>query len=36
MIVNGLIEEVKSLAQYRGLRALDSVGYKEVFADKKI
>ncbi len=31
MIEAGLIEEVKSVAQYRNLTALQTVGYKEVF-----
>lgn len=31
MIEQGLIEEVKSLIEYRDLQALNSVGYKEVF-----
>ncbi len=31
MIEAGLIEEVKSVAQYRSLTALQTVGYKEVF-----
>ena len=31
MIDLGLIEEVESLTNYRDQRALDSVGYKEVF-----
>ena len=31
MIQNGLIEEVKSVSQYRNLTALQTVGYKEVF-----
>lgn len=38
MIENGLIEEVKSLAQYRHLNSLNTVGYKEIFEylDNKI
>ncbi len=31
MIDNGLVEEVKSLVQYRDLPALQTVGYKEIF-----
>lgn len=31
MIENGLIEEVKNVAEYRNLTALQTVGYKEVF-----
>lgn len=31
MIETGLIEEVKSVSQYRNLTALQTVGYKEVF-----
>lgn len=31
MIESGLIEEVKSVSQYRNLTALQTVGYKEVF-----
>jgi len=31
MIENGLIEEVKSLAQFRAYNALNTVGYSEVF-----
>lgn len=31
MFQNGLVEEVKSLAKHRHLKALDTVGYKEVF-----
>ena len=31
MIENGLIEEVKSLIEYKHLNALNTVGYKEIF-----
>jgi len=31
MIENGLVEEVTSLAHFRGLNALNTVGYKEIF-----
>ena len=31
MIDDGLVEEVRSLTQYRGLAALQTVGYKEIF-----
>lgn len=31
MIANGLLEEVKSLQEYRHLNALNTVGYKELF-----
>ena len=31
MVDDGLIEEVQSLAEYRRLTALQTVGYKEVF-----
>jgi len=31
MVDDGLIEEVQSLAEYRQLTALQTVGYKEVF-----
>ena len=31
MVENGLIEEVKSLIEYKNLNALNTVGYKEVF-----
>ena len=31
MIADGLVEEVKSLAKFRHLNALNSVGYKEIF-----
>jgi len=31
MIENGLVEEVKSVAQYRDHQALNTVGYKEIF-----
>ncbi len=31
MIDDGLVEEVKSLVQYRKLPALQTVGYKEIF-----
>ena len=31
MIENGLLEEVKTLKEYRGLNALQTVGYKELF-----
>ena len=31
MIDDGLVEEVRSLTQYRGLAALKTVGYKEIF-----
>lgn len=38
MMENGLIEEVKSLQQYRKLNALNTVGYSEIFdfIDEKI
>lgn len=38
MFENGLMEEVHSLAEYRNLNALNTVGYKEVFdfIDEKI
>ncbi len=32
MIDDGLVEEVKSLVQYKGLPALQTVGYKEIFS----
>lgn len=31
MIADGLVDEVKSLAQFRHLNALNTVGYKEIF-----
>lgn len=31
MVDDGLVEEVRSLIQYRGLAALKTVGYKEIF-----
>ena len=31
MVENGLIEEVKSLTEYKNLNALNTVGYKEIF-----
>ncbi len=31
MVENGLIEEVKSLTEYKSLNALNTVGYKEIF-----
>ena len=31
MIDDGLVDEVRSLGQYRGLAALQTVGYKEIF-----
>jgi tRNA dimethylallyltransferase len=31
MMVQGLLEEVRSLLPYRGLNALNTVGYKEIF-----
>ena len=31
MIEDGLVEEVRSLADYRNLNALNTVGYKEIF-----
>lgn len=31
MVENGLIEEVKSLTEYKHLNALNTVGYKEIF-----
>lgn len=31
MVKNGLIEEVKSLTEYKNLNALNTVGYKEIF-----
>ncbi len=31
MIVNGLLEEVKSVFQFKNLNALNTVGYKEIF-----
>jgi tRNA dimethylallyltransferase len=31
MIANGLVDEVKSLTQYRNLNALNTVGYTEIF-----
>ena len=31
MVENGLIEEVKSLIEYKHLNALNTVGYKEIF-----
>ena len=31
MIDDGLVEEVRSLSQYRHLSALKTVGYKEMF-----
>ena len=31
MVDDGLVEEVRSLTQYRGLAALKTVGYKEIF-----
>ena len=31
MVDDGLVEEVRSLVQYRGLAALQTVGYKEIF-----
>jgi tRNA dimethylallyltransferase len=31
MMDDGLVEEVRSLAEYRHLTALQTVGYKEVF-----
>lgn len=31
MIDEGLVDEVRSLTQYRGLAALQTVGYKEIF-----
>ncbi len=38
MLTNGLIEEVQSLIQYRDLKALQTVGYSEIFdfLDEKI
>jgi len=32
MMANGLVEEVKSLVSYKHLNALQTVGYKEIFA----
>ena len=31
MIENGLVEEVRELLQFRGLNALQTVGYSEIF-----
>ena len=31
MVDDGLVEEVRSLIQYRDLAALKTVGYKEIF-----
>ena len=31
MISDGLLEEVKKLYQYKGLNALNTVGYSEIF-----
>ena len=31
MVDEGLVEEVRSVQQYRGLAALQTVGYKEIF-----
>ena len=31
MLADGLVDEVRSLAQYRGLPALQTVGYQEIF-----
>jgi len=32
MIANGLLEEAKALLPYKSLNALNTVGYKELFA----
>jgi tRNA dimethylallyltransferase len=32
MMDDGLLEEVRSLQEYEGIRTLDTVGYREIFA----